>query len=438
MAPENYDLMNKYRRLRILYNRIGTFGHTTWYSDWFKHTFKTKLGPRVFVCTIVYRDTPDEILQFYYYEDEQNSPLFVIDINREKYNFNGRISEESAWLAIHELEELSYKELTKQDEATNKEQSKSQSKPSSSINEVGSKIHIKNKDIDKLFGIIPSEPINNFRTIDTFLQFEEGTFYKFELLVRNTDGENILFPEGISNSNKNILIKSWYVDSKGYYEKVKHEMITLADITGARLYVTLDRKDNTKLVQSLIHGYTNSLVAITNNQKPGIKNLSKIFASETSKVENSSKSTKTLMWDVDTKDMEIVNPVYEYIRSKKQEPFTLKTKKGYHIFCYKKFNHQDWLDWMVDYKFKCVSFEGPVAEKDYKSSFRTVLKSLVSVKENELGLIYHPMKNEKPFSLKLIELIEPYMGDFTGYDEEKQGFDVIKAVEDILEDECSR
>ena len=50
--------------------------------------------------------------------------------------------------------------------------------------------------------------IDNFKVIDTFLQFEEGTFYKFELLVRNTDGENELFPERCSNTNRNILIKS--------------------------------------------------------------------------------------------------------------------------------------------------------------------------------------------------------------------------------------
>ena len=61
--------------------------------------------------------------------------------------------------------------------------------------------------------------INNFNVIDNFLQFEEGTFYKFELLVRNTDGENELFPERCSNTNRNILIKSWYVDTKDYYEK---------------------------------------------------------------------------------------------------------------------------------------------------------------------------------------------------------------------------
>ena len=51
-------------------------------------------------------------------------------------------------------------------------------------------------------------PISNFKVIDSFLQFEQGFFYKFELLVRNTDGRNPLFQEGYSNTNKNILINN--------------------------------------------------------------------------------------------------------------------------------------------------------------------------------------------------------------------------------------
>ena len=276
--------------------------------------------------------------------------------------------------------------------------------------------------------------IDNFKVIDNFLQFEEGTFYKFELLVRNTDGENILFPERVSNTNRNILIKSWYVDTKNYYEKIKHEMVTLSNLTGARLYVTLDRKDNVKLVQNLLHSYTDSLVAICNGQKPSIKSISKTFASETSKVENSSKKTKTIMFDVDTK-LGIVDHVKDYIKSKGQEPFVLTTKKGFHVFCYKKFNHSDWLDWCVEYNFKNAKFENNIAEKDYKTSYKAKLQEIVSVKENELGLVYHPMKNEETLYSKLLNVIEPYMGDFTGYNEKEKGFDIIQAIQELLYEE---
>lgn len=229
--------------------------------------------------------------------------------------------------------------------------------------------------------------IDNFKTIEKFLQFEEGTFYKFELLVRNTDGNNVLYENGYSNTNKNILIKSWYVDNKEYLQKIKNEMITMANLTGARLYMTLDRKDNVKLVQSLIHSYTDTLCAICNGQKPSIKNIAKTFASETSKVENSSKGTKTLMWDVDTKDIQIKQAVVDYIESKGQKAFILETKKGYHIFCFRKFNHADWLvDCHLRYK-KLMSGK-------FTESFKNIneFKEYVSVKENELGLVYHPEK----------------------------------------------
>lgn len=238
--------------------------------------------------------------------------------------------------------------------------------------------------------------INNFNIIEPFLQFEEGTFYKFELLVRNTDGDNVLYSEGYSKTNKNILIKSWYVDNADYLQKIKHEMLTMADLTGARLYVTLDRKDNTKLVQNLIKSFTDSLCAIVNKQSPSIKNIAKIFASETSKVENSSKSTKTIMFDVDTQSTYTKQAVEKYIRDKGQEAYCLQTKKGYHIFCYKKFNHQDWEKEITNNLEQTLSnlsnFESMGIIKDKLKDYTINLKQYVSVKENELGLVYHPEK----------------------------------------------
>ena len=242
--------------------------------------------------------------------------------------------------------------------------------------------------------------IDNFKVIDNFLQFEEGTFYKFELLVRNTDGENILIPERVSNTNRNILIKSWYVDTKEYYEKIKHEMITLSNITGARIYVTLDRKENTKLVNSLLHSLADTLTAICNGQKPSIKNIVKVIASETSKVENSCKDSKTIMFDVDTKNEEILNTLKQYIEEKGQVPYVLTTKKGYHVFCYRKFNHVDWIDFLAKEHFKNTVFEDDVARANYIDTYRNQLHDMVSVKENELALVYHPMKND--YTVKML------------------------------------
>ena len=285
--------------------------------------------------------------------------------------------------------------------------------------------------------------INNFGVINHFLCFEEGTFYKFELLIRNTDGGNDLYQEGYSKTNKNILIKSWYVDNKDYYEKIKHEMITMANLTGARLYITLDRKDNVKLVQGLLHSYTDSLCAIVKGQKPAIKNLSKTFASETSKEENSSPKFRTIMFDVDTKDEIIKDAVIDYIEMEHVNPkgevcpkvkaHVLKTKKGYHIFCYRKFNHADWEDKCLEF----ISNDWNIRDsRDQIISYHEKFTETVSVKANELGLVYHPMKMEETFHDKLYNLVEPYLdGDFAGYNDEEQAFDIVQAVKEILKNE---
>ena len=84
-----------------------------------KHIYQTNLGPRTFVCTTINKNTDDEYYEFYYEKPVETEDgekigivLFKIQINKKWYKFDGfSMNEEQAWLAIHELEELSYKEL---------------------------------------------------------------------------------------------------------------------------------------------------------------------------------------------------------------------------------------------------------------------------------------------------------------------------------------
>jgi len=271
--------------------------------------------------------------------------------------------------------------------------------------------------------------IDNFHVIDRFLQFEKGSFYKFELLVRNTDGENDLYEEGYSNTNKNILIKSWYVDSELYYEKIKHEMITLANITGARLYVTLDRKDNRKLVQSIAERFFDLSMNMMNGSEPAIKGISKAFASETSKVENSCKDKRTIMFDIDTKEGIVLEAVVCYIKNKGEVPHILDTKKGYHVFCYRKFDSSNWEQDVVQ------AFIDTYTGQRVEDIERLVhlVKEDVSMNFNELGLVYHPEKRD--LYGDLLEVVQPYLSDFTGYDEKEQAFNIVQAVKELLEKE---
>lgn len=228
-----------------------------------------------------------------------------------------------------------------------------------------------------------SETIDNFNIIDNFLQFEDGYFYKFEALIRNTDGENPLYYEGISNANKNILIKNWFVDSKKYYEKIKNEMKVLCTLTGARLYVTLDRKSNKKLIQTIFSKVNEMILETLKGTNYGVKKINKLMSSCSSLIDSSDTEMKTIMFDVDTKNSAVLEALICYIREKNQIPYILTTKKGYHVFCYKKFNLIHW-----------DTFATSCFIDTYPGTNTETIKQLisdmtkVSMKENQLGLVY--------------------------------------------------
>lgn len=107
---------DNYRRLRILYNRIMLFGFHAFHYYWAAYEFQTALGPRSFVCTTVNPDTENEYLEFFYMKDGKY--LFKMNCSRNHFDFTGKyqgleMTEDEAWLAIYELEQLSYKELEK-------------------------------------------------------------------------------------------------------------------------------------------------------------------------------------------------------------------------------------------------------------------------------------------------------------------------------------
>ena len=167
-------------------------------------------------------------------------------------------------------------------------------------------------------------------------------------------------------------------------------MITLSNLAGARLYVTLDRKSNLKLVQSLASRFLEILTEMSNGAKAGIKGISRTFASETSKVENSCKNMRIIMFDVDTKDIKVLDAVTFYINNNKEFPYILETKKGYHVFCYRKFNSENWQQDVVQAFYE--EYKNSITVEDMEELTHLV-KEYVLVKPNELGLVYHPMKN---------------------------------------------
>ena len=111
LKKDRYILLNVvYEMMQILNKGIpDSFG-------WYRRSFQTNLGNRIVYCKKFQEGASHEVIHLLYWENENSSePLFTINMSDNSYkyfNYSG-ITEDQAWLAIHELEELSYKELEK-------------------------------------------------------------------------------------------------------------------------------------------------------------------------------------------------------------------------------------------------------------------------------------------------------------------------------------
>jgi hypothetical protein len=78
--------------------------------------------------------------------------------------------------------------------------------------------------------------INNFELIKPLLKFEnENDFYFVQILKRKKEN-----PEQEGNSR---VIKTYYITSQEYLEEKFKEMIILADLNNARVYINLNKRN---------------------------------------------------------------------------------------------------------------------------------------------------------------------------------------------------
>lgn len=232
------------------------------------------------------------------------------------------------------------------------------------------------------------ETIDNFLEIENFMTFKEGSFYKFELLARNTDSDTnvVLLDPYTDGKPKNFNIKEWYVDSLEYYHKVKHEMKGLAELTGTRLYMVLDRKDKRKLGINAIR----SLIDITYEFPENSRKVFKVIDSESSKKEASEHDLRTVMWDVDIKESIIVEALDDYIISKGLKSYIIESKKGFHVFCYKKFNTSNWEQEVID-TYRKVHKE---ARLNSMVQLTHLVHDFATLKDNAMCLVYQTYEIE--------------------------------------------
>jgi len=119
--------------------------------------------------------------------------------------------------------------------------------------------------------------INNFEQLKTFIEFYPNTYYKFVALIRKKDNTGILN----TNERGEIFVRQWFIDSQESLEKYKPDMIALCNATGARLYVTTDRKSVKKTIFKMFEQLLDIVKQYTfNAQNPvSIRKLSKFSSS---------------------------------------------------------------------------------------------------------------------------------------------------------------
>lgn len=229
--------------------------------------------------------------------------------------------------------------------------------------------------------------INNLWFVKDFMLLHETDcndyYYKFELLVRKKDG----FNGALGDSKDNIKVKTWYVKSYEQFDKVKSEMIYLAEVTGGRLYMVTDRKSMLKTLSNMQSDITNRLIAHCNGDTCAVQSFHKITDSISSKDISSTHKGKGLMFDVDTTNQAVVNGLVHYLKTKTTIFWALKTVNGYHVITYKNFKlDADWKLQVGDFvinEFKNTKHD----IEDVQEAVRLVHE--IQCKANQLTLLYY-------------------------------------------------
>ena len=184
--------------------------------------------------------------------------------------------------------------------------------------------------------------VNNFEKLKDLMKFEQGTYYKFVALIRAKDKSGVLN----TDERGEIFVRQWFIDSIESFVKYSEDMINLCNATGARLYVTTDRKSVKKTVfkmQEQLNNIIKQFVFGADNNV-SIRKLSK-FSSSASQLAECSDGPKYWLIDIDNTDitneqMEQIVKDFEFVMGN-YFPVKMKTPNGYHLLFPRIFGFRD-------------------------------------------------------------------------------------------------
>lgn len=226
--------------------------------------------------------------------------------------------------------------------------------------------------------------VDNFDKVKNVVQWKpEQTYYKFVALIRAKDYKDGEFPVLLDKEKQECFVRQWLVDNEEYFERVKEDMKTVVEMFKCRLYMTIDRKSTMKTLiaaRDVINRQLDSYLGVKEPQV-SVKMFNKLVPSVTQLAESSDRECKRWMFDVDTKDVNVLNVVNKLCGEFYLETF--ETKNGYHVVADKKFD--------ANARLQCVKHRGKLRDFDmslYSNEESELLEnSEVEVKANSLILV---------------------------------------------------
>lgn len=226
--------------------------------------------------------------------------------------------------------------------------------------------------------------VDNFDKVKNVVQWKpEQTYYKFVALIRAKDYKDGERPVLLDKEKQEYFVRQWLVDSEEYFDRVKEDMKTVVEMFRCRLYMTLDRKSTMKTLiaaRDVVNRQLDSYLGVKEPQV-SVKMFNKLVPSVTQLAESSDRDGRRWMFDVDTKDVNVLNVVKKLCGTDYLESF--ETKNGYHVVADKKFDANGRL-FCLKNNGKLAKFNDSLFNENEKKLLR---ESEVEVKANSLVLV---------------------------------------------------
>ena len=216
--------------------------------------------------------------------------------------------------------------------------------------------------------------------IERLMRFNPNkSFYYFIAIKRKKDHPELQIKDS-------QVIKTWIVkDIRDFYGYYIPEMLEIVKLHQCRLYMCTDRKSYTKSMLSIRNDINKQLdCAIgTNKTEYSPKLLNNLLQSNIMKDESSDKNMRKWLFDIDTKDYNVVN----IIKKLCGEHFDhiLETKNGYHIVAEREFDAYTSLLCLKTHGIARTFDRDKFTEEEFKIMEQNADK--VELKTNALALI---------------------------------------------------